>query len=65
MKLLIFTANAAFIAMIAAKHGVMSARFEDWAESQINYMLGSNSLGLSYVVGFGDNYPMRYHHRAA
>ena len=51
--------------MIAAKHGVMSTRFEDWAESQINYMLGSNSLGLSYVVGFGDNYPMRYHHRAA
>ncbi|XP_042428260.1 endoglucanase 16-like [Zingiber officinale] len=32
---------------------------------QVDYMLGSNPLGMSYMVGFGRKYPKRVHHRAA
>lgn len=37
----------------------------DFAKSQINYILGDNPNNMSYVVGFGDNYPKWPHHRAA
>merc|ERR1712176_1160524 len=30
-----------------------------------NYVLGTNPLSQSYVVGYGDNYPVRPHHKAA
>lgn len=36
-----------------------------WATTQIDYVLGANNLGLSYMVGFSDNYPTRVHHRGA
>lgn len=31
----------------------------------MNYILGDNPLKMSYLVGFGDNYPQKVHHRAA
>ncbi|KAH6822674.1 glycosyl hydrolase 9B8 [Perilla frutescens var. hirtella] len=34
-------------------------------ESQVAYILGSNPMGLSYLVGYGPNYPKRVHHRGA
>ncbi|GAE90466.1 endoglucanase [Acetivibrio straminisolvens JCM 21531] len=37
----------------------------DFAKSQIDYILGDNPKKMSYVVGFGDNYPKFPHHRAA
>ncbi|CAI5466734.1 unnamed protein product [Closterium sp. Yama58-4] len=37
----------------------------DFAASQVNYILGDNPQKMSYMVGFGDNYPTRVHHRAA
>ncbi|XP_072969295.1 endoglucanase 11-like [Typha angustifolia] len=36
-----------------------------FAKFQTDYILGSNPLGLSYLVGFGPKYPKRVHHRAA
>lgn len=36
-----------------------------FSKGQTYYILGSNPLGMSYMVGFGDNYPRRVHHRAA
>lgn len=36
-----------------------------WAGTQIDYMLGSNPRNMSYVIGFGSNYPKQPHHRAA
>ncbi|XP_020581174.1 LOW QUALITY PROTEIN: endoglucanase 7-like [Phalaenopsis equestris] len=36
-----------------------------FARSQADYILGNNPHGLSYLVGFGDRYPSRVHHRAA
>ncbi|NER23880.1 MAG: hypothetical protein F6J96_24880 [Symploca sp. SIO1C2] len=39
--------------------------YSDFAEGQIDYILGDNPQEFSYMVGFGDNYPLNYHHRAA
>lgn len=33
--------------------------------SQIEYILGSNPVGMSYLVGYGPTYPKRVHHRGA
>ncbi|OVA20013.1 Glycoside hydrolase [Macleaya cordata] len=35
------------------------------AKSQVDYILGSNPMGMSYLVGFGSKYPKRVHHRGA
>ncbi|GAB4859416.1 hypothetical protein Ancab_010882 [Ancistrocladus abbreviatus] len=35
------------------------------AKSQVDYILGSNPMNFSYLVGFGFNYPKRVHHRGA
>ncbi|VFQ82528.1 unnamed protein product [Cuscuta campestris] len=36
-----------------------------FAKSQVDYILGMNPMGTSYLVGFGPKYPQRVHHRAA
>ncbi|KAF6170421.1 hypothetical protein GIB67_014351 [Kingdonia uniflora] len=36
-----------------------------FARSQVDYILGSNSKGMSYMVGLGSNYPKQIHHRGA
>ena len=38
---------------------------KDLAVSQINYILGDNPKNMSYMIGYGDNYPKYPHHRAA
>ncbi|WP_024831726.1 glycoside hydrolase family 9 protein [Ruminiclostridium josui] len=37
----------------------------EFAKNQIDYILGDNPNNMSYVVGFGDNYPKQPHHRAS
>ena len=32
---------------------------------QVNYILGNNPLGMSYMVGYGDKFPNRIHHRGS
>ncbi|XP_077217123.1 glycosyl hydrolase 9B8 [Tasmannia lanceolata] len=36
-----------------------------FAKSQVDYILGSNPMKMSYLVGFGPNYPSKVHHRGA
>ncbi|KAJ0965466.1 hypothetical protein J5N97_026604 [Dioscorea zingiberensis] len=36
-----------------------------FAKSQADYILGSNPMNISYLVGFGTKYPKRVHHRGA
>lgn len=36
-----------------------------FAKSQVDYILGSNPMGMSYFVGHGSNFPQRVHHRGA
>ncbi|XP_076919885.1 endoglucanase 1-like [Bidens hawaiensis] len=35
------------------------------AKKQIDYILGDNPMKMSYMVGFGDKYPTRVHHRGS
>ncbi|CAN6562419.1 unnamed protein product [Malus baccata var. baccata] len=35
------------------------------AQSQVDYILGSNPEGMSFMVGFGTKYPTQVHHRGA
>lgn len=46
----------------AAKLGINVDVNRQWAQQQIDCLLGST--GRSFVVGFGTNPPQRPHHRA-
>lgn len=35
----------------------------DGAQQQLSYLLGCNSLDMSFVTGFGQKYPINIHHR--
>ncbi|KAG0727200.1 Endoglucanase E-4 [Chionoecetes opilio] len=57
-------ANAAFLALWATKYGDHSGGENlVWAVSQIDFILGA--AGHSFVVGFGEDPPLRAHHRSA
>ncbi|KAM1520449.1 hypothetical protein ACFX10_010838 [Malus domestica] len=36
-----------------------------FVKAQVDYILGSNPKNMSYMVGYGANYPKRIHHRGA
>ncbi|XP_047306353.1 endoglucanase 13-like [Impatiens glandulifera] len=36
-----------------------------FVRSQVDYILGSNPNKISYMVGYGSNYPQKIHHRGA
>lgn len=61
-----YSANTAFLASIYADTvNDPNGRYSAFAERQIDYILGDNPNNFSYMVGFGDNYPLRPHHRGA
>ncbi len=64
-----YAANTSFIALDYADYlgtsNSLYSRYHDFAVSQINYMLGSNPLNESYMVGFGSKYPQNIHHRTS
>uniref|UniRef100_A0A0A0KN43 Endoglucanase n=1 Tax=Cucumis sativus TaxID=3659 RepID=A0A0A0KN43_CUCSA len=41
------------------------SRLLQLAKTQVDYILGSNPLGMSYMVGYGKNFPQRIHHRGS
>ncbi|KAF9590101.1 hypothetical protein IFM89_030849 [Coptis chinensis] len=48
------------------KEGIVDAQeMLIFAKSQVDYILGSNPMSTSYLVGFGSKYPKRVHHRGA
>ena len=56
--------NAAFGCLLVADSGIgNSAAYKAFAKQQIDYALGST--GRSFVVGFGNNPPVKCHHRGA
>lgn len=42
-----------------------SALLKQLAKHQVDYILGDNPLRMSYMVGYGNQYPQRIHHRAS
>ena len=59
-----YAAAESFIALVYNKTNP-NQKYVDFAKSQIDYILGSNPNNMSYMVGFGNNYPKFPHHRAA
>lgn len=63
-----YATTTAFLALAYAStldDAVKRERYERLALSQVNYALGSNPRGASYVVGVGQGAPRNPHHRAA
>jgi hypothetical protein len=61
-----YSANTAFLAGIYGDTvNDPNGRYTDFADSQIDYILGDNPNNRSYVVGFGNNSPVNPHHRGA
>nr|XP_045600598.1 uncharacterized protein LOC123759530 [Procambarus clarkii] len=61
-----YAANAAFLSLWAAKEGVDTEVNQEWARGQMGQLLGDNTrYNMSFVVGFGDKYPERPHHRSS
>lgn len=46
-------------------HGGKPGEYSEWAKEQMEYLLGDNPLGRSYVVGYNENSAKFPHHRAA
>jgi hypothetical protein len=55
--------NNVVVFVQAARLGIMEVQGVNFAEAQINYMLGGG--GHSFVVGFGSNPPLKPHHAGA
>uniref|UniRef100_A0ACD5TY72 Uncharacterized protein n=1 Tax=Avena sativa TaxID=4498 RepID=A0ACD5TY72_AVESA len=41
------------------------AQLVAFARSQVDYLLGKNPMGMSYMVGYGNRFPLQPHHRGA
>lgn len=44
---------------------ITPARLVNFAKGQVDYILGNNLLGMSYMVGYGKKFPRRIHHRSS
>ncbi|KAJ6643786.1 Endoglucanase E-4 [Pseudolycoriella hygida] len=55
--------NVIFICLQAARMGINDEKYIDFATSQIDLMLGD--WGRSFVCGFGNDPPIRPHHRSS
>ncbi|MDT0347072.1 glycoside hydrolase family 9 protein [Streptomyces litchfieldiae] len=65
-----YAANTSFVALVYSDwlegtDAARAARYREFGEGQINYALGGNPRGSSYVIGFGENPPRNPHHRTA
>ncbi|CAN4103989.1 unnamed protein product [Withania somnifera] len=73
-----YVSNAAFLLMVYSDHlrdinqmarcerrPVGPEEIFAFAKSQVDYILGLNPRGMSYLVGYGPKYPRRVHHRGA
>jgi len=61
-----YAENTALLAFIYGdKVRDIGTRYHDFAAKQVDYALGANPAGHSYVVGFGVNPPRNPHHRTS
>ena len=59
------TSSAAYLAQLYNDTVKEDSRYSDFANNQVDYILGDNPANLSYMIGFGENYPERPHHRGS
>ncbi|KAF8402422.1 hypothetical protein HHK36_013377 [Tetracentron sinense] len=74
-----YVANAAFLASLFVDYMnatgvpgwfcgpsfISSDTLRRFATSQVDYILGSNPMNMSYLVGYGTKFPKHVHHRGA
>ena len=59
-----YAASASMIALVYYKE-TKDESLTKLAESQLDYIMGKNPKNISYLVGYGDKWPVHVHHRAA
>ena len=59
------TSSAAYLAQLYNDTVKEDSRYSEFANNQVDYILGDNPKNYSYMVGFGDNHPERVHHRGS
>ena len=42
-----------------------NSTYSNFARNQVDYVLGDNPNNYSFLIGFGENYPLRPHHRGS
>jgi endoglucanase len=57
--------NAMLAGIYSDKVNDYDGRYANFAKEQVDYILGDNPKGFSYMTGFGNSYPLQPHHRAA
>lgn len=64
-----YNTAAQLCALIYMKHHPKRTDFGEWAKSQMEYLMGRNPMGYSYIVGYGYEQGLPFarhpHHRAA
>lgn len=63
-----YSLNTSFLALVYAPYATSTTKgdtYYGFAVSQMDYALGNNPLGSSYVCGYGTNPPVNPHHRTA
>lgn len=51
-------------AAVYQKYSGSTSWLSKW-QRQMDYLLGDNNLGMSYLIGYGDKYPTHPHHRGS
>ena len=59
------TSATAYLAQLYNDTVKQDSRYSNFANNQIDYILGDNPRKFSYMVGFGNNYPQHIHHRGS
>ncbi|GFZ21342.1 glycosyl hydrolase 9C1 [Actinidia rufa] len=60
-----YAASAAFLAAVYSDYLSKAHAILKCPDAQADYMLGKNPKSMSYIVGYGQMYPLRVHHRGA
>jgi len=61
-----YASSTAFLALLTADYVEdPDGKYLQFAQRQINYLLGDNPSKRSFLIGFGENFPRNPHHRAS
>jgi endoglucanase len=60
-----YNCAAQLCALVYQKYHPSRTDFTAWAQGQMEYLMGNNPMGYSYIVGYGDTSAKHPHHRAA
>ena len=59
------TSSAAYLAQLYNDTVKPNSDYRNFANNQVDYILGDNPRNYSYMIGFGEKYPQRPHHRGS